>query len=666
MRVCEISNEKDEELVWRRFMNLLNERMNERHGEERGLFIQIDYSATPFFGSKEKKEYFPHIVYDYDLLKAMHDMLVKQIFLEERQKVAGEDLATLDFRAVRAEPEGGHKRGEVIELSEGQKILLQIGKSKLEQLAVEFRGKGINKKPVLLILAENTKVADLVRDHFYTLTDEHGLPYDDSQVMLIHSDLPEKELEEARQRLDLIDDNDNPLRVVVSVLMLREGFDKKNICVTVVLRATEADLLLEQIVGRGLRLMFPKWENPEFYEAKREAYWEIRSNKTPSNSLDFLFIVEHPGFREFYEKLKEEGYAIGIGDTSTRSSTGDLIPVDAIADRIPRFDIGWPVQVFDSAEKIDLSKIKPEELPRYPGEFSSLKKLVSGIKITDTHMGTGKKVKTWELPNEYFDFAFFLRSMTNAVVLEGKKPILSGMKAEVAGLIDEYVSKYCFGQEIDFSKEENYRILNYSPVFDHIKKALRQAILALSGEIVYEHHGRWGRLSDVPRLMIRESKSVPSEKCIYPLVGYQPKGGGFERGFMLEILEPSFEVLAYSKLDRKHNLKIPYRDEIGVLRNYEVDFIVKTNEKMYLVETKADRDLKRPEVAVKIRAAMAWCEQASTVKLPDNLHQPNEWEYLVISEGFFKQNRGLSFGAFKDAARLLREQLVARYERRLL
>jgi hypothetical protein len=77
----------DEELVWRQFMNVLFQRMRESNKDKDELFLQIDYSATPFYGSAEKREYFPHIVYDYDLLSAMQNMLVKQLFLEERQAI---------------------------------------------------------------------------------------------------------------------------------------------------------------------------------------------------------------------------------------------------------------------------------------------------------------------------------------------------------------------------------------------------------------------------------------------------------------------------------------------------------------------------------------------------------------------------------------------------
>jgi len=57
--------------------------------------MQIDYSATPFYGSGANREYFPHIVYDFELVQAMREPLVKQLFLEERQSIAGERLDDL-------------------------------------------------------------------------------------------------------------------------------------------------------------------------------------------------------------------------------------------------------------------------------------------------------------------------------------------------------------------------------------------------------------------------------------------------------------------------------------------------------------------------------------------------------------------------------------------
>ena len=106
-----------EELVWRKFIRILSQRLIERHKEANGLFVQFDFSATPFFGSGTQRKYFEHIVYDYDLVQAMHAMLVKQLFLEKRMQL---DAENLDFRAKRKKVEQGKRLGEIIGLSEGQ------------------------------------------------------------------------------------------------------------------------------------------------------------------------------------------------------------------------------------------------------------------------------------------------------------------------------------------------------------------------------------------------------------------------------------------------------------------------------------------------------------------------------------------------------------------
>src|SRR4029079_5727242 len=112
-------------------------------------------------------------IYDYDVVKAMNASLVKQIFLEERSKLTLDDLSKLDeklrykrinvdlkkedIKAIR------DKRTKVpIDLSLAQKLLIQIGIKKLEQLEEEWEDAKISKKPILFILAEDNRVADLI------------------------------------------------------------------------------------------------------------------------------------------------------------------------------------------------------------------------------------------------------------------------------------------------------------------------------------------------------------------------------------------------------------------------------------------------------------------------------------------------------------------------
>jgi type III restriction enzyme len=114
--------------------------------------------------------------------------------------------------------------------------------------------------------------------------------------------------------------------------------------------------------------------------------------------------------------------------------------------------------------------------------------------------------------------------------------------------------------------------------------------------------------------------------------------------------------------DKKHNLKIPYRDEYGIMREYQIDFIIKTEEKMYLLETKADKDLNDPSVLLKAKAAHSWCQSASSVKLPNDISQPNVWEYLILSEGLFEKNSDLGFEMFVPFCREQRNRMIERYD----
>ena len=86
-------------------------------------------------------------------------------------------------------------------------------------------------------------------------------------------------------------------------LQRREGFDVNNICVIVPLRTAAAKTLLEQTIGRGLRLM---WRGNEFEDMKRENRDLVRNGKEPHSLIDVLSIVEHPAFQQFYNELPIE------------------------------------------------------------------------------------------------------------------------------------------------------------------------------------------------------------------------------------------------------------------------------------------------------------------------------------------------------------------------
>jgi len=103
-------------------------------------------------------------------------------------------------------------------------------------------------RPVMFVVASTIDEANEIRD---MLAGPEMLG-DDAQVLLVTSEEPDATL----AKLDALEDPASPVRAVVSVSMLKEGWDVKNIYVIAAVRALESQLLTEQVLGRGLRLPF--------------------------------------------------------------------------------------------------------------------------------------------------------------------------------------------------------------------------------------------------------------------------------------------------------------------------------------------------------------------------------------------------------------------------
>ena len=159
---------------------------------------------------------------------------------------------------------------------------------------------------------------------------------------------------------------------------------------------------------------------------------------------------------------------------------------------------------------------------------------------------------------------------------------------------------------------------------------------------------------------MREKNMVLTPRCIYPNQAVQGDNkGGFERDIINQVLIPSHaEVLAFAKLDRKHDLTIPYRDDRGIQRKYEPDFVVKTADKMFLSEAKGDYLINDPSIAIKTQAAVSWCKSASTVTPPNG--QPQAWEYIMLKQSVFDANPGASFRELLPTMRQQRDELLVK------
>ena len=102
------------------------------------------------------KLYFPHIIVDFDLPMAMKQGLVKLLLLDRRQELT--ELENLDYNAERDE------QGQVVGLSEGQRMMLRAGLTKLQRLEEEFIKQDESKNPKMLIVCQDTTVSPFVEE----------------------------------------------------------------------------------------------------------------------------------------------------------------------------------------------------------------------------------------------------------------------------------------------------------------------------------------------------------------------------------------------------------------------------------------------------------------------------------------------------------------------
>ncbi len=631
------------EVEWQKSLSRIAEGKGRR-------FVQVDFSATPYNeragrgkNASNTKVWFPHIVVDFDLKQAMGAGLVKSLVLDKRREIGAVPLESLDFKAER---EDGTLR-----LSEGQRVMLRAGLQKLKRLERDFAGIDPSRHPKMLVVCEDTNVSPLVAQF---LRDD-GLHDDD--VLTVDSgkkaELGEKDWAPLRQRLFDVDRHAQP-RVIVSVLMLREGFDVNNICVIVPLRASGAQILLEQTIGRGLRLM---WRDSEFDDIKRENRERINRGEEPGSLIDILSIVEHPRFEQFYDELMRDGLVGTTGDDDGGSTVGDLINAE-LRDGWESFDFTIPFILREADESvehlpIDLGSLQPfTQMSR--GALSAL--LGKGDTFVSQDLQSSTLFGDYRVEGGVMNvsgYNEYLSRLTRRVGQALSNPLPKGNRiAEhlatpymqvnntvLAQALDDYIREQLFRESFEPFEGENWRLLLLQPVIDHIIKVFGLALVkAEDRSIAGETEVRHRRLSEVERITLRESASMDVSKCIYTHQGWPSRSGGLERAF-IEWCQSDSSVEAFCKLsENKHDFaRLRYVREDGLPAFYFPDFMVRTADAVYLVETKAQQQTSHPNVQRKRKAAATWCARINELSPCDR--DGREWHYVLVGESLFEDWR---------------------------
>lgn len=414
----------DPDLAWSQALLSLHRSM------PNGLSLWLDFSATP---KDQNGMYFPWIICDYPLAQAVEDRVVKaplNVTLEDDPRYPGTDPDRVTKDNV-VEKFGFWIHAAVRRWKEHHKTYRRLGV-----------------QPVLFIMAEKSTHADAIGEYLKK-TKEFG--FRDSEVLIIHTDtagvITKKDLERARQAARDIDLPENRIKAIVSVMMLREGWDVRNVSVCLGLRpfTARAEILPEQVIGRGLRLM-------QGISPDRTQTLEVLGTK---NLLDLL-----------REKLEAEG----VGVTTTTIDPLPSIIIEPIRERLP-YDIILPItkpSLIHDIKKLDELNVDSLEACI---EFDPSKPLEVRLVMEDGI--TESKIHEESMAAEPPLAQDILSSLTNKVMAAARLP---NVFSRLYPLVQRYVVHRCFGRTINLEDANIRSHLQTPKVQECIARYLAQQI----------------------------------------------------------------------------------------------------------------------------------------------------------------------------------------------
>jgi type III restriction enzyme len=579
----------DEELAWNKTIQDLHRSV------PGGLAGWLDFTATPRF---QNGAYFPWVVCDYPLAQAVEDGIVK---------------APMIVRLVdKADP------GAVT----GKNLLLKYhdwlvaGVDRLKQHEKAFRAIP-GAKPVMFVMCESIQHADLVGAW---LRDKTGGRLKDDEVLVIHTDkegeIRKSDLDQLREAARKIDEADSRIRAVVSVLVLREGWDVRNVTIVLGLRpGTAASRILpEQAVGRGLRLM----------QALGPDYRQV------------LEVMGTPAFEEFVKELEKEGVQVPV----KIGKPSDPVTIQPVAERkkydirIPRtgeglrraykriedFDPGSAKAVFDSSDLKAVQKLRIE-----------IEDAMNRVKLGEEDV----EVPAPPLGNDV------VAAITNRVQ---EKAGLTMEFAELLPVVKTYLRKRAFGQKVDLDAPEVRQFLsqflNQDKVASHLAQQLGQITTEETPLVVQPEPLA---LSKTRPFLWRRQK-LDCKKTVFNHVAVF---NAFEAAFA-GFLDRVPDVVRFAALAETFTgFWVDYLKPSGAIGRYFPDWVVvqKTKEGPvnWIIETKGRL---WPGTEAKDAAVERWCKEVSAAT-----GQP--WEYIRVNQiDFQREAPGVkSFGELVERLR---------------
>lgn len=552
------------------------------------IISQFDFSATPRF---QKGALFPWTISDYPLKQAIVDGVVKRPYkgVAEIAEVPSE-YASIKYK--------GFLTAAVHRWREYR-----------DQLA------GVGKRPLLFVMLNSTDEAD---DVGAWLRETYREDFAADKTLIIHTrgdgEIKDKDLDQARRVAREVDEPTCPVNAIVSVLMLREGWDVQNVTVVVGLRpyTAKANILPEQTIGRGLRLMF-RGEGVGYRERV-----DIIGNKA---FLDFV---------EDLERLEE----LELGTFQVGKDKLTILTIQPVLPDKAAFDIAIPQlspvlqrkkSLAEEIDAIDVTRFLCPPLPKQPGDAAERNFKYEGYDFLTLEREFEREYTIPSPQTAGEVVGYYARLITKDLKLPSQFHVL-------APKVREFFAVKAFGGPEDLEDPAIIQAMSRPTVAYVVKKlftaALRNKIVEeLEPSLLSEPR----RLSQTLPFPFSNPSAVEGRKCV---LNYAPCSNEFERQFA-RFLDSAGDVAAWCKLPDSFKFSIEYTDQNANLRYYYPDFVaVAANGTHWLVETKG---MESVEVAYKDRAARLWCENATILT-------GTPWEYLKVPQKDFYDLQPSTFG----------------------
>jgi type III restriction enzyme len=587
----------DEKMAWFKSIQDIDNRLKQKGSH---LALQLDVTATP---KKNDGSIFVQTISDYPLVEAIHQRVVKNPVIPDGASM------------------GKMKESQSALFSERYRDYINLG---IEEWRKAYDAlKPMGKKSILFIMTDDTKNCDEVAEYIETsFSDLKGA------VLTIHTNKSgeisesmtgrnKEELDALRKQANDIDSWESPFKVIVSVLMLKEGWDVKNVTTIVGLRPYAADskILPEQTLGRGLRRMFFGRDDVE----------------------EYVSVIGTPAFMEFVNSINGEGVilekkAMGVGMKPIVPMVIEVDKENAKKD-IEKLDIEIPVMSpriqrdYKNLSELNVSAFGNRKVKVKTFTDEEKREIVFKDVVDEkTHHTT---VLSGDIePNPQNVIGFFAQAIMRELRLFGCYDILFGK-------VKEFLQGYLFDQPVDLSDLNiltNLSEVEYGKLIkDSFKKAINDLTVQDKGDTEIKNYIK---ISEARPFVVNDkSYLIPKKSVFNRIVG----DSDFELTFS-DFIENCDDVISFAKNFQNKEasaLRIEYKNSEGFIATYYPDFFVKKDEKtVYIIETKGREEA---DDILKFERLQKWCEDVN------NRQSKVVYKALYVKQEVWEKNRLRSF-----------------------